>query len=80
MCLTIPMRVERVEGLTAHCVARGVLREVSLFLMQHETVAPGDHLLVHLGEAHEKMNAEDAAATWALYDEIFACEAPATGG
>lgn len=77
MCLTIPMLVEEVEGLCARCSARGEERRVSLFLLQHETIMPGDHLMVHLGEARARISAGEAAATWALYDEIFAREGAA---
>lgn len=71
MCLAIPMRVMRIDGFQARCEARGVERDVSLFLLQHEPVAPGDLVMVHVGHAIEKMTEEDAASTWALYDEIL---------
>ena len=77
MCLTIPMKIEEVDGFTALCSARGGERRVSLFLLQHEEVAPGDYLMVHQGEAREKVTEAEAAATWALYDEIFEREADA---
>lgn len=75
MCLTIPMKIEEVNGFTARCSARGEERQVSLFLMQHEVLVPGDYLMIHQGEAREKVTETEAAATWALYDEIFKREA-----
>lgn len=80
MCLTIPMKVEDVTGFSARCSARGEERQVSLFLVQHLDVAPGDYLLVHQGEAREKVSEADAEATWALYDEIFQREAETAPG
>ena len=74
MCLAVPMRVISRDGYTARCTARGVERAVSLFLLQHEAIGPGDHIMVHLGEAIEKVDAAEAEAAWALYDEIFAAE------
>jgi hydrogenase expression/formation protein HypC len=80
MCLSIPMRVMRVSGITAQCEARGVVREVNLFLLLHEPVAPGDYVLVDRGHAVRTMAAEDARATWALYDEWLAAASAAADG
>lgn len=77
MCLAIPMRVIAIDGFTARCAARGQERVASLFLFQHEPVAVGDHVLIQQGHVTAKVTSEDAAATWALYDEIFAAEAAA---
>ena len=54
------------------CEARGVERQVSLFMMQGEDVSPGDFVLVHVGYAIQKISAEDAAESWQLFDEILA--------
>lgn len=75
MCLAVPMRVVEVNGLSAQCEARGIGRNVSLFLLQHETIAPGDHVMVHVGYAIQKMTEADAVSAWDLYDEMFAAEA-----
>lgn len=75
MCLAVPMRVIERDRFTARCTARGVERKVSLFLLQHETIAIGDHVMVHSGNAIQKMTASEAEAAWALYDEMFAAEA-----
>ncbi|RIA56160.1 HypC/HybG/HupF family hydrogenase formation chaperone [Dichotomicrobium thermohalophilum] len=71
MCLAIPMRVVEVDGLNATCEAKGVERTVSLFMMQHETVAPGDMVMVHVGYALQKMTEAEARSTWELYDQIL---------
>lgn len=71
MCLGIPMEVRAIEGHTARCVVRGVERDVSLFLLQGEGVAPGDHVLVHVGYAIQKLQEDEAAATFAALDEFF---------
>lgn len=78
MCLGIPMQIVECDGFAARCEARGEERRVSLFLLQHETLAPGDFVMVHRGEALEKMSAEAAQAAWDLYDEMLAAEASAT--
>lgn len=74
MCLAIPMRVMQIEGLMARCEARGIERQVSLLLLEPESIAPGDMVSVHLGHAVMKMSTEDACAAWALYDDMLAIE------
>lgn len=80
MCLGIPMQVKSVEGFTARCEAKGVEREVSLFMLQHEDIAAGDFVVAHLGYAIQKVSAEEAADAWAIYDEMLglAAQAPAS--
>ncbi|MFN3594545.1 MAG: HypC/HybG/HupF family hydrogenase formation chaperone, partial [Thiobacillaceae bacterium] len=72
MCLTIPMRVESVEGLMARCQALGVTREVSLLYLQHDPPAVGDYVMVHLGQAMQRVCEDDAREAWRLYGEIMA--------
>lgn len=74
MCLGVPMRVIARDGFLARCEAKGIERSVSLFLIQHEEVAPGDHVMVHVGYAIQKMSEAEARSTWDLYDEMFARE------
>ncbi len=72
MCLAVPFRIVSMAGHTACCEARGVRRDVSLFLLGDRGVAVGDHVLVHVGYAIQTMTAADAHATWTLFDEITA--------
>jgi hydrogenase expression/formation protein HypC len=66
------MQVKSIDQYQCLCEAKGVEREVSLFMMQGEEVAPGDFVLVHVGYAIQKISAEDAAESWQLFDEILA--------
>lgn len=75
MCLAVPMQIESINGFQCRCAARGIEREVSLFLLQGEAIAPGDHVLVHVGYAIQKVSAEEAAASWELFDEVLAADA-----
>ncbi|HTO63065.1 MAG TPA: HypC/HybG/HupF family hydrogenase formation chaperone [Bradyrhizobium sp.] len=79
MCLGIPMRVVECDGFIARCEAKGIERTVSLFLLQHEPVEPGDHVMVHVGYAIQKMSEAEALSAWELYDEMFAAEAEING-
>lgn len=75
MCLGIPMQVREVDGFTARCEAKGVERDVSLFMLQDVRVGPGDFVMVHVGYALQKMSAHEARSAWELYDELLAAEA-----
>ncbi len=75
MCLAVPMEIKSIDGFSCVCEARGVEREVSLFMLQGEPLETGDHILVHVGYAIQKVSAEEAAESWALFDEILAAEA-----
>ena len=74
MCLGVPMRVVERDGFLARCDAKGIERSVSLFLLQHEDIAPGDHVMVHVGYAIQKISEEEALSAWDLYDEMLAAE------
>ncbi len=79
MCLGIPMQIDAIDGYTARCSAKGVTREVSLFLLQEEPLAVGDHVIVHVGYAIQKLTEQEARSTWELLDQVLAAEA-APGG
>jgi hydrogenase expression/formation protein HypC len=66
------MQVKSIDRFQCLCEAKGIQREVSLFMMQGEEIVPGDYVLVHVGYAIQKVSAEDAAASWQLFDEILA--------
>lgn len=72
MCLGIPMQVVDIDGFIARCQAKGVEREVNLFMLQDEPLASGDFVMVHVGYAIQKMTEEEARSAWELFDEILA--------
>lgn len=74
MCLGVPMRIKEIDGFTARCEARGIERNASLFLIQHEDIRVGDMVMIHVGHAIQKMSEEEAQTAWDLYDEMFAAE------
>ncbi|WP_295385708.1 HypC/HybG/HupF family hydrogenase formation chaperone [uncultured Thiodictyon sp.] len=74
MCLGIPMQIQSIDGFLARCTAKGAEREVNLFMLQHALPAVGDHVVVQLGYAIECVSAQDAAAAWAIYDEMLAAD------
>ena len=68
MCLGVPMQVVEVNGFVARCEAKGVEREVSLFMLQDEPVDVGDYVMVHVGYALQKMTEQEARSAWEIYD------------
>ena len=70
MCLGTPMRVVALGEGSALCEAGGVRREVDLYLLGHEGVAPGDWVLVHVGYAIQRLAPESGEAAWALRQEL----------
>jgi len=75
MCLGIPMRIVTIDGYNARCTAKGVMRDVSLFMLQDESIAVNDYVIVHVGYAIQKMTEQEAHSTWELLDELVAAEA-----
>jgi len=65
------MKVIAIDGFSARCEARGVERDVSLFMMQHDTVEVGEFVMVHLGYAIRKMTSQEASTAWALFDQVL---------
>ena len=71
MCLGIPMQIQSIDGFTARCEAKGVERDVSLFMMRQEPVAVGDFVIVHVGYAIQKVGEQEARSSWELFDQIL---------
>ena len=75
MCLAIPMQVKEIDGFTARCEAKRVYRDVNLFLLQHDDIAVGDYVLVHVGYAIQKVSEAEATSAWQIYDQMLAADA-----
>ena len=65
------MKILERDAYWARCEAKGIERSVSLMLLDVQDVEVGDHVLVHVGYAIQKLSAEDARSTWALLDELL---------
>lgn len=72
MCLAYPMRIQSIDGLMAHCEARGVERNVSLLMLQDDPPRVGDYIQVSLGAAIQVVSEADAILAWELFDQILA--------
>lgn len=51
--------------------AKGVQRDISLFLLQDEPLVPGDFVMVRLGYAIQEMSEQEARSAWELYAEML---------
>jgi len=74
MCLGISMQIKNIDGFTATCEAKGIERDVSLFMMQQEPLAIDDFVVVHVGYAIQKVTPQEARTAWELYDQMLAAE------
>jgi hydrogenase expression/formation protein HypC len=72
MCLGIPMQIKSIEGFVANSEAKGVHREVSLFMLQDEDFQVDDYVVVHVGYAIQKISQQEARTAWELYDQMLA--------
>ncbi len=66
------MQIVDIDGFMARCQAKGVERDVSLFMLQGETLAVDDYVMVHVGYAIQKIDEQQARSSWELFDEILA--------
>ena len=71
MCLAIPMQIIEIDGYVARCEAKGVQREVSLFMLQDEELHIDDFVMVHVGYAIQKVTKKEALSSWELFDEVL---------
>jgi hydrogenase expression/formation protein HypC len=65
------MQIKQIDGYTARCEAKGVERDVSLFMMQDEALREDDYVVVHVGYAIQKISPQEARTAWELYDQML---------
>jgi len=71
MCLAIPVKVvELLEGDQATVDVGGVRKAISLALV--DGIAVGDYVILHVGFAIQRLDAEEAEKTLALFAELDA--------
>ena len=76
MCLAIPVRVvELLDDAMAVVELGGIRKQISLALV--DDVQVGDHVILHVGYALSKLDAEEAERTLALFASASAPAAAA---
>ena len=68
------MQIKAIDGFNARCEAKGVERDVSLFMMQEEKLELDDFVVVHVGYAIQKISPQEAQTAWEIYDQMLAEE------
>jgi hydrogenase expression/formation protein HypC len=71
------MQIKSINGFIANCEAKGVERDVSLFMMQEEELLVDDFVVVHVGYAIQKITPQEARTAWDLYDQMLEGESNA---
>jgi len=70
MCLSIPAKIERIEGDMAICSVGDSSYKASLQLLSGEILNPGDYVIIHTGFAIQKLDIEEAKASLSAFDEF----------
>lgn len=70
MCLSIPAKIETIEGDTALCSVGGSTYKANLQLLSFEDLCPGDFVLIHTGFAIQKLDANEARESLQAFDEF----------
>jgi hydrogenase expression/formation protein HypC len=68
MCLSIPAKVEKVEGDMAEVSVGGTRYKASLQML--DDVSIGDYILLHTGFAIQKLTPEEAAETLKVFQDF----------
>jgi hydrogenase expression/formation protein HypC len=68
MCVATPMRVVSIDGSFAKVDAAGIQVQVSIELV--DEVAVGDYVIVHAGYAIQRLSADDAQETLAIFERL----------
>ncbi|MBT6095821.1 MAG: HypC/HybG/HupF family hydrogenase formation chaperone [Rhodospirillaceae bacterium] len=71
MCLSVPMKIEEIDGLKARCSAMGEERWADLMLLQSDLPIVGEYILISLGFAQSVVSEHDALQAYEMFDEIL---------
>ena len=71
MCVGVPMQIVEINYPSGIAEAKGVKRKVGLQLLPENEVKIGDHVIVHVGFAIEKVDRKLADEIWNSLDEIL---------
>jgi len=66
MCLAVPMKIIKINGVTGIAELGNLQREIGLLLVENTNV--GDYVIVHAGYAIQKLDEKEAAKTIALLE------------
>lgn len=71
MCVGVPMEIIEINYPAGVGEAKGVKREIGLQLIPEDSIEIGDHVIVHVGFAIEKIDRKLASEIWKGLDEVI---------
>ncbi len=71
MCVGVPMQIVEINYPSGVAEAKGVKRDIGLQLLPETNINIGDHVIVHVGFAIEKVDKELADEIWEALDEVL---------
>ncbi len=71
MCVGVPMQIVEINYPAGVAEAKGVTRAIGLQLMPEDSLQIGDHVIVHVGFAIEKVDKQRADEIWEALEEVL---------
>ncbi|MEN8264440.1 MAG: HypC/HybG/HupF family hydrogenase formation chaperone [Nitrospirota bacterium] len=71
MCVGVPMQIVEINYPSGVAEAKGVKRDIGLQLLPENNINIGDHVIVHVGFAIEKVDKKLADEIWETLDEVL---------
>jgi len=71
MCVGVPMQLVEINYPSGVAEAKGVTRAIGLQLMPEDSLQIGDHVIVHVGFAIEKVDKQRADEIWEALEEVL---------
>lgn len=71
MCVGVPMQLVEINYPAGVAEAKGVTRAIGLQLMPEDSLQIGDHVIVHVGFAIEKVDKQRADEIWEALEEVL---------
>jgi len=71
MCVGVPMQIVEITYPSGVAEAKGVKRAIGLQLLPEDSLSIGDHVIVHVGFAIEKVDRQYADEIWEALDEVL---------
>lgn len=71
MCVGVPMQIVEINYPAGVAEAKGVKRAIGLQLMPEDSLRIGDHVIVHVGFAIEKVDKGRADEIWEALEEVL---------
>ncbi len=71
MCVGVPMQLTEINYPSGVAEAKGVKRTIGLQLLPEGVLEIGDHVIVHVGFAIEKVDKKMADEIWEALEEVL---------